>query len=354
MPKSKYQKDANGLYYAYVKTGLYNAKGAPEYKKLRGKTIAKLDEKIELFKKEQALGLCSEKITVDEWEQRWFAAYKSGTKETTRQFYQNIYRTHISPSLGRLLVSQVSEAQCQAILTAMADAYSVKTIRSVRTTLFSIFDKARANRLIAVNPCEHLTAQGRQPKSRRALTAAERSAYLHACTIHELGTFAAFLYFFGLRRGEALALTGADIFPDHIRITKQLVFPTNNQPQLDTPKSAAGVREIPIPQKARKYIDFDVLPRGYLFVNDSGAPFSYSEIIDRWRDFLRCAFGKHTEITMHYLRHNYCTMLFENDVDLQTVKQLAGHESIETTLHIYTHYSDSISQKSAPKVLNVG
>ncbi len=43
---------------------------------------------------------------------------------------------------------------------------------------------------------------------------------------------------------------------------------------------------------------------------------------------------------MHCLRHNYCTMLFEQKADLQTVKVLMGHDDIQTTLSVYIHYTE--------------
>ena len=354
MPRAKYKKDKNGLYYTYEKTGLYKSDGSVEYKKLRCKTIAGLDAKVEAFKQSKMFNLRTDRVTVDAWKEQWFAAYKSATKPSTQNFYLTIYEKHISPAIGALLVSQVTEAQCQLILTGLAETHSEKTVKSVRSTLYSIFEKARSNRLIAFNPCEHLTAAGRKPKQRRALTLFERAAYLKACETHDFGTFAAFLYFFGLRRGEALALTGADVFADHIRVNKQFSYPENNRPHLDAPKSAAGVREIPIPTKARKYIDFKNLPQGCIFSNEDGEPYSYSEIVDRWNSFIRSALGNETEVTMHYLRHNYCTMLFEQNVDIQTVKTLAGHEDINTTLKIYTHYTETLEKQSQQKILNVG
>lgn len=354
MPKAKYQKEANGLYYAYVKTGLYTSTGKPEYKKFRAKTVAALDAKLDEYKKAAAFHLQPEKITVDAWFDRWFTAYKASLKPNTQSFYKTVYNTHIRPAIGGSLVSAVSEAQCQAILTALSASHARRTVKGVRGTLYSLFDKARANRLIAVNPCEYLRISGAPPKKRRPLTLLERQRYLAACQKHPFGTFAAFIYFFGLRRGEALALTGADVRPDHIAITRQIVFTDNNQPTVSTLKTAAGVREIPIPIKARKYIDFSRLPSGPLFTGADGQLLSYSEITARWSSFIRYALGADSEITMHYLRHNYCTMLFEQNVDLMTVKTLAGHEKIETTLEIYTHYTETLQKSSVQNVLMVG
>lgn len=355
MPKAKYNKDADGFYFKNVPTGRMRKDGYPEYKKVRAKTIKALDEKLRQAEQLSALAVNPTNMTVDQWKEIWFSSYKSDLAPSTQNFYNNLYKKHISPRIGSLRMLDVKEVQCQSILTAMGKQnYAAKTVKAVRTTLYGLFDKARANRFIPFNPCDHLTATGAPKQPRRALTQQERADYLQTCKTHDFGTFAAFLYFFGLRRGEALALTGADIHPDKILISKQCTFPNNNQPHLSAPKTSAGVREIPIPTKARFFINFNNLPQGYIFADSTGNPLSYSEVRRRWHSFLQCAFPDGTDITEHYLRHNYCSMLFENEVDLLTVKTLAGHESVSTTLEIYTHYTEQMQRQAAAKILAIG
>lgn len=367
MPKAKYQKEARGLYYTYEKTGLYKPDGKPEYKRLTAKTQKRLDEKVAEFRSSIAFGVSPNTITVAEWYATWFDAYKSKCKETTQQFYRQIYSKHVEPAIGAMRVSNVREANLQAILSGMAGDYSLRTVKAVRCVLFGMFDKAQANRLIVTNPAQHLAAAGRAQKSRRALTPEERAAYLAACKAHPFGQFAAFLYFFGLRRGEALALERSDIVfginkkPVSLSISKQFIYPQNNRPVISTVKTTAGERTLPIPDKASDYIDFKHLPSGLLFCTDdivdgrrTVRPLSYSEIVDRWNSFIRFALGAETDVTMHVLRHNYCTMLFENGVDLVTVRYLMGHEDFQTTLGIYTHFTETMKKTDFAKASKIG
>ena len=357
MPKAKYQKekrsDGKVFYYTYEKTGIIKPNGIPEYKKLRAKTIAKLDEKVKKFQTDVAFGIEQTDLTVDDWKKQWFQSYKSACRPSTKAFYESLYDTHIKPSIGQLRLNMVKEHACQKILNELSETHSEKTVASVRSILFSLFDKAQANHYIITNPAQRLKARGKPKKKRRELTAAERKKYLKACEAHPFGEYAAFLYFFGLRRGEALAISYEDISKDCIIINKQYTFPENNQPVLGEPKSAAGYRELPIPIKARQYINFSSVSKGFIFSNENGSPLSYSQVIDRWNDFITFALGKDTDITMHCLRHNYCTMLFEQNVDLQTVKELMGHDDIQTTLSVYTHYTEKISKQSKKKALKI-
>lgn len=209
------------------------------------------------------------------------ASYKAMCKETTQSWYEGLYKRRIQPYIGAMRLSAVREANVQSVLTKMIlDGYSAKYVKGVRTMLFSLFDKAQANNLIVRNPAQRLKGGGKEQKERRELTPDERTAYLAACKTHPFGQFAAILYFFGLRRGEALALkksdftVGIDGAAVSLSITKQHIFPDNNMPQIGTPKTAAGTRTLPIPDKAPEYINFEGLPQGLLFsavkVDDNG------------------------------------------------------------------------------------
>lgn len=357
MPIAKYKKEKRGgkdLYYTYEKTGLFLPNGKPQYKKLRASTIAALDQKVKVYRETAAFGIEPNTLTVDEWYAQWFKAYKSGCRPSTQSYYSGMYKSHIKDDIGRMRLSQVREFNLQAVLNKMSADYSAKTITGVRKMLFGLFDKAVKNKLIPLNPAASLTVSGQPSKTLRALTLEERAQYLKTAEKHPFGDFALFLYFFGLRRGEALALTRADLGKRELTINKQYTFVDNNQPTLSAPKTSAGVRKIPIPDKLRRTLDLSSYEDGLLFPDDDGGPLSYSQVVDRWNSFIHAALGDDTEITMHYIRHNFCTMLFENGVDLLTAKELMGHEDVETTLKIYTHYTETLKRDSDYKILKIG
>jgi len=85
----------------------------------------------------------------------------------------------------------------------------------------------------------------------------------------------------------------------------------------------------------RKYF-FACRPVDYLFNgNAPGSPLSVRGM--QWA--LREAVKKsklQKGITLHTLRHSYATHLLEFGMDIVTIKELLGHERIETTL-VYLH-----------------
>lgn len=367
--KTKYSREkSTGYYFVNIKTGFYQKNGAPAYKRVRARTIKRLEEKEKRIREELSLGMdvFETKLTVEEWSKCWFSSYKSGCAESTRLSYQRLLNKHILPVIGRRRIKDVTEAQLQKLLNDLGQKsygnkqkkYTKKTVDEVRGVLFSLFETAKTNRKISFNPAEKLKISGAKSGERRELSETEREAYLNACETHAFGLFGAVIYYLGLRRGEALALTRGDIDENYVKIDKQFSFPTNSKPVLDTPKTDAGIRYIKIPQALKEIFEkYGVYKKedsdALLFPAPLGGPLSYSQFRDRWTDFIHSALGDDTDITPHCLRHNYATLLFEAGVDILTAQKYLGHEKAETTMRIYTHWSEKSKRTSDNKILNI-
>jgi site-specific recombinase XerD len=85
----------------------------------------------------------------------------------------------------------------------------------------------------------------------------------------------------------------------------------------------------------RKYY-YACQPLQYLFNgNEPGSPLSVRGMQWALRESVKkCKLQK--GITLHTLRHSYATHLLEEGMDIVTIKELLGHERIETTL-VYLH-----------------
>lgn len=60
--------------------------------------------------------------------------------------------------------------------------------------------------------------------------------------------------------------------------------------------------------------------------------------------------GLDQAVTPYFLRHTYCTSLFEIGIDLKTAQYLMGHASIKTTANIYTHFTERSLYKAGKTI----
>jgi integrase/recombinase XerD len=73
-----------------------------------------------------------------------------------------------------------------------------------------------------------------------------------------------------------------------------------------------------------------------LFITTGGYPRRWvREDISRFFIVLSRRSGITKRLTPHILRHTYCTTLLNNGVDISFIKELAGHEDIQTTARYY-------------------
>lgn len=99
----------------------------------------------------------------------------------------------------------------------------------------------------------------------------------------------------------------------------------------------------------KRYLDdgynvFNKSNSGYLILNKSGNKLSDRYIRNIINKLVRKA-GLNVKISPHTIRHTFATDMLEEGADLVTVKELLGHESLNTT-SIYTHITNEQIRKT--------
>lgn len=152
-----------------------------------------------------------------------------------------------------------------------------------------------------------------------------------------------FALYTGCRSGELFALQYKDIDREAKLLTiSKSVYYVGKTPHIKQPKTAAGIRTVPLPQLLLDRIP-DGPPNNYLFSVDGKSPISDSVRRNGWTKFQKEA---GISCTLHQLRHAYASLLYESGVDEKTAQKLMGHSDITTTLRIYTHLRDEHLQIS--------
>jgi integrase len=305
---------------------------------------------------------------VMDWARDYIKTYKSGVSTGARKRMESMLKNYIDPEIGRMKLRDVRPVHCQNVLNTM-QGKATDTITKCRNLLFNIFESAVDNSLITKNPAKSLTMPAVSTKeTHRSISDRERVVLQETCkTLLEgektrfIGVWVLLLLYTGLRPGESVALTGADIVGGFVRVNKAI----SRYGGVKDPKSEAGTRKVPIIPALQ-----DVLPKvgmeDLLFPNRAGNVPDSGWIRKTWGKFL--AAMDETELTMieagklsplrealpplvpYDLRHTYCTDLERAGVPLNVASKLMGHAGVEITAKIYTHTGDDVLTEAALKL----
>lgn len=338
---------ADGRFQAQIDYG-YDEFGKRKRKTIYGKTKRELEKKVREFKNKIDNGeLSTEKpITFKQMADMWIENYTSNLNPMTVKRYKSILNKQLVP-LYNCKLNKITTNTIQSLLNSLAEQGYGATIKLTKSVLGIIFKKAVACNYISVNPVRESTLPKYETKKRRALTPIELQAINNA---EELTlTEKTYLYiglYAGLRQGEILALAPSDIDFDRsvISVNKTLTYPVNQATIQFHTKTKSSMRNVPITEPLvtvlRNYINTNP-NNDYLFLQKDNSPYSKTAKRNLWSQILKkinyhMPDNTETDITSHYLRHNYATELYRAGIQVKEAQYLLGHSNLKTTLDIYT------------------
>ena len=380
---AKAKKRADGRYATQIYLGRGEA-GKKRYKSIYARTPAELAQKEAQARVKLGKGLDAlpEKNQFSLWAND-FLRLKEAARITDRQKgrYRTAVKFWISTFDGWSIQDVGPEDLERVLLTLAGDGLSQRTIDFYRSTVRQIFQRAQG-RVIMDNPEAHLTREiasiGKPQVPRRALTKEEQQWIWD--TPHRAQPVAVIMMLSGLRRGELAALTwdDVDLTDATISVNKVAEYDNAGMPHLRPyTKTSAGMRVVDIPRKLVDYMRLMPRKGELVYPAASGGVMTASAWVKVWRSYMRelnIKYGERTPedlkkensskpgpkvyemtippITLHWLRHTYCTLLYLAGVDVLQACAQMGHADISTTLKIYTHL-DSIHKRKTVSKLDI-
>lgn len=301
----------------------------------------------------------------------WQEAHEKNIEATTGSAYTAHVKRAKEFFTGQH-INDITPAQIQGFIDDLGrQGYARDTVHRAKVILNQIFNFAitMPGSTLRYNPVTAVKLPRGLNKTRREPPTADQLIKVNPDT--EMGLFACFLLYTGMRRGEMLALQWKDIDKRArvITVSDVVQYDTNSGHIKDHPKTEAGTRKIPIPDELYK-----VLPKGkhtgYVF--GGCKPFSASQFRKKWLDWcrenglaeseIRTFKGKNgktyehevwlPKVTPHQFRHQYATTLYHAGVDELDTKSIMGHSSITVTRDIYQHISERDKKSNAASKLN--
>lgn len=317
--------------------------GKTVHKKKRGfqtKREAQQWEKDYMKKSSASLGM-----TFQDFIELYLADMELRLKPSTVANKRFLIDLKIIPYFGKLQLNAIKPTDIrrwQNELTTYRDAngkpYSATYLKTINNQLTAIFNYAVKFYGLKENPCHKAGGMGKKNAEEMLFWTKDEFLKFIDAVKEKPVTYAIFmtLYYTGMREGELLALTPADIDLEKqtIRINKSFQR-LKGRDVITTPKTPKSIRIITIPKALCDCLK-DYMAQCYeLQSGDRLFPYGKSYL---YREMVRgCKLSGVKKIRVHDLRHSHAAALIEMNVAPKLLQDRLGHERIQTTLDTYGH-----------------
>jgi integrase len=289
----------------------------------------------------------------------------TGIEKGTRAGYRSIADRSFLPILGPIPIDAITKTDIgrwiawqeeqPSARSGSTGKVAAKTVKNYHSLLSAILQTAVEQGLAPSNPAFKARISAGPRRVGVFLSASEFWTLMHFIPDY-YRPLVAFLAMTGCRWGEATAVTWGHVdlnarIPS-VRIEQAWKKGPDGKPVLGTPKSKKSRRVVPLPDELVYVLGKPKAGDEFMFSGmNSGKQIWYGPFNTRiWKTAVAkandpelCAaagltpLGKNPNI--HDLRHSYASWLIASGIDLLTVQDYMGHESVTTTSAVYGHLS---------------
>jgi integrase len=310
-----------------------------------GNSIKELENNIDAYL-EQHRKYSGPSIIFGAFAEKWLDTYKSKKSVNTREMYTEALKK--CSALNDMQVRDITRSDCQNVINGVWDM--PRTAQIVRLTLKQIFSAAVDDGIIESSPAARLDLPKQKRNEKRLLSEAELNAVRKADLKPMDRMFVNLMLTFGLRPGEALALTKKDFDLEAkiLHINKAVEMPNSSVSRIKGTKTDA-TRDIPIPEAFKTVLDEYIPPKSVtlLIHKEDGSlsnKSSYRRLCERIIKAISNELGYEPEgLTMYSFRHYRATQLYyltqQGKISTKKAAYLMGH-SEKVFLDVYSHIDD--------------
>jgi integrase len=314
----------------------------------------------------QGLLLKQKKTTLGVFLNQWLEIeHKQNIAHSTYARYRSLTKTHIIPHLGEVLIQNLTPRLITWFLNEMRESgQSPRSQQQARALLSIALKAAEEQEIIASNPVKKVRNPQLKQKNISPLTIEEVKLLL---TTYEGTYLSARLHIAllcGLRQGEALGLRWEDIdFKRDVIQIRQQMQKIDGRYQFTQLKTHRSQRDIAIGsgthialQKHRELVQEmqDSSSENWhaldlVFPNSTGAARSPMSDYDQWQNALKlCGISPRR---LHDARHTAATIMYSQNIDIETISRALGHSSSAITSRLYVHSAQE-PLRNAANILN--
>lgn len=361
---SVYRRTSDGLWVGLVDLGCHE--GKRKRKSVYGRTRSEVLKKVRevLSKADRGLSFPDERLTTEDYLNRWVAEVLPGTiKDSTVDQYNDILKRYVIPFVGRVRLARLGPQHVQQMMRELENrGLSPRTRRQARAILRRALNHAERWELVSRNAaalveCPRIVGS----EIDDALTLAEAQELLKTVAGEDDEAIVTVALMMGLRRGEILALHWADVDLEQRELTVRYTLKrrVGYGLVLDTPKTAHANRTLPIPEKCiralrtlrrrqteqRLRLGAAWEDRGLVFTTPGGTPVDPRNLTRRYHALTeRAGLGPRR---FHALRHSAATLMLANNVPLEVISKTLGHAGLAITSDVYAKVTGGLQRQAA-------
>ena len=262
-------------------------------------------------------------------------------KQSTLLTKKAVLQTHILPFFSSKPINEIKASDVrrwQAKLMSSPNNYSQTYLKKINTELNSIINYAKRFYDLNTNPCGKAGTIGKaKAEEMDYWTYDEYIAFREGVKDKSL-SYICFevLYWTGMREGELLALSLADIDFDNKTISiNRTYLRIEGKDVFTSPKTRKSKRKIPIPDFLCQELSDYIQSRYMLDADERLFPVTKSYLS---HEMIRgCKNTGVKKIRIHDIRHSHASLLINQGCDALMLADRLGHEKVSTTLNTYSH-----------------
>ena len=262
-------------------------------------------------------------------------------KQSTLLTKKAVLQTHILPFFGSKPINEIKASDVrrwQAKLMSSPNNYSQTYLKKINTELNSIINYAKRFYDLNTNPCGKAGTIGKaKAEEMDYWTYDEYIAFREGVKDKSLSYICfEILYWTGMREGELLALSPADIDLDNKTISINRTYQRiEGKDVFTSPKTRKSKRKIPIPDFLCQELSDYIQSRYMLDADERLFPVTKSYLS---HEMIRgCKNTGVKKIRIHDIRHSHASLLINQGCDALMLADRLGHEKVSTTLNTYSH-----------------
>ncbi len=298
--------------------------------------------------------------TLREFAEGWLEReVRPNRRATTHRSYAGILQKHVLPVIGTLKVNRIEPSDVERCLAIIRETAGASMASKSRTVLRRLMQRACALEVIGRNPVDNVEAPTVTKRPMQFLDAEQLRALFAAAESDRFEALVVVLAIGGIRIGEALALTWADVnFEARTIRVEKTAQEAYGSPKIVEPKTAAGRRTIalgsvPIAALRRRRTlarhEGFAEPTNLVFPTTTGTVVRQSNLLRRWWVPLLESAGLE-RVNLHALRHSSASLSLLAGTSFKVIADRLGHTDPGFTSRVYSHAVDVLHHRDAAAV----